>query len=146
MSEMPWALFEVQEDFSLKPKRALDLELVQARFKLGATVIGKYKRSRSKPQHDLYWEILRRVVKGTGRWHAPEDLHEAIKLDLRMVTGLSMMNGEVRFIARSTSFTAMDDDEFQEFFQSAMQSIAEATGIDTDDLIAEIKGDERRAA
>lgn len=90
------------------------------------------KRSkRSNPQNALYWSVLGDVVKATGRWATAEHLHD----DLKLICGYSRKSvnwdtGAVNEIPDSTSFNAMNADEFRVYFDTAMAKLAEHVGYD----------------
>lgn len=139
MSEMPWSLWRVDEN-CLTPKGAYDLHLVTEKYKAGTLLRARFAQPRSLPHHNLYWAVLEHIVQATQMWNSSEDLHEAIKLHLHMVRGIAMLGGGmVRYITKSTDFTSMDQGEFRLFFKNAMLAIEESTGINTDDVIAEVK-------
>lgn len=134
----------------LRPHAAVDLEILAQRYAPGSTLRGRFSQPRSLPRHRLYWAVLSEVVAATDLWPTPEDLHEAVKLELRMVRGVALLNGEVRFLCASIAFDAMDEGQFRIFFDRAMDAIRVATGIDIEAAIAAAKAktgpDERRAA
>ena len=138
MSEAPWNLFTVGDKGVLIPKSRPVMEWITGRYAIGKTVRVKTAQDRSKPQHNLYWEVLRRVVESTDQWVEAEDLHNAIKLHLKMLRGFTLIGGGVHFEPRSTNFNTMDQAEFDRYFKRAMLAIEEATSIDTDELIQEI--------
>lgn len=139
MSEMPWAQLHF-DGAVLRPRSGYDLQIITERYKPGSTLRGKFSQVRSKNQHDLYWAVLREIVEATGRWHSADDLHEAIKFRLRMVRGIEMLGGfGTRYITQSINFSAMDQGEFNRFFDHAKLVISEDTGIDVDFVIRRIK-------
>jgi len=90
------------------------------------------KRSRrSLPQLRLYWTMLHRVVKATGKWPSAEHLHEAIKLTngyIREVVNLR--TGEVSVVADSAALDAMTADEFRVFFDAAVELLSRTLRFD----------------
>lgn len=90
------------------------------------------KRSRrSNPQNGLYWQMLTRIVRATGKWPTPEHLHEELKwicgYRYRMV---DWATGSVVELLDSTAFDRMNTDEFRVYFDLAQQKIAEHLGFD----------------
>ena len=126
----------------LRPNTPFSVNQIKERYAEGTILRAKLTQPRSKPHLDLYWAVLDKVVEATGdRWLSYEDLHTAIKLHLRMVHAISLIEGAVKFEPRSISFSKMDQGEFRLFFKKAMLAIEESTGINTDQVIAEIKRD-----
>jgi hypothetical protein len=122
MSEMPWALLKF-DGSKLHPASSLDLKLIADRYPMGTDLRGKFAKPRSLVHHRLYWAVLSEIVDATDSWLSIEDLHESIKLHLRMVREVHMINGGVRFVTRSISFDAMDQGEYRLFFKRAMLAI-----------------------
>lgn len=138
MSEMPWTLWHFDGTL-LRPKAPFDLSMVADRYKPGTQLRAKFAQPRSLPHHRLYWAILAEVVAATGQWPSVDDLHEAVKIELRMLRGIVLLNGEVRFLTASIAFNEMDQGQFNLFFDNAMATISEHTGIDMQGLIAAAK-------
>lgn len=89
------------------------------------------RTKRSLPQLRLYWAMLHRVVKATGKWPTAEHLHEAIKLTLGYVREVvDLRTGAVSVVADSAALDAMTHDEFRVFFDAAQELISEQLGFD----------------
>lgn len=89
------------------------------------------KRSkRSNPQNSLYWVTLDRVVKATDKWPSPEHLHDALKRVCGFVTINHDLAGNEFITTDSTAFDAMTADEFRNYFDRAMEKLAEHLGFD----------------
>lgn len=89
------------------------------------------KRSkRSNPQNSLYWVVLGNVVNATGKWPTAEHLHDALKRVCGFVTINHDLNGNEFITTDSTSFEAMNADEFRTYFDHAMEKLADAIGYD----------------
>lgn len=141
MSEMPWTLLKF-DGLKLHPSTGLDLKMIADRYPMGTELRGKFAKPRSLPHHRLYWAVLTEIVEATDAWLSIDDLHESIKLHLRMVREVHMINGGVRFVTRSINFDSMEQGEYRLFFKRAMLAIEEATGINTDEVIEMIKARE----
>lgn len=86
---------------------------------------------RSPQHHKLYWSVLNNVVKSTKRWATSAHLHD----DLKMLCGyyrtvINQANGGVYYVPDSIAFDKMDQSEFSEFFENAMEKLATAIGYD----------------
>lgn len=138
--ELPWSLWRFTGR-ELVPRTPFDLDLIAEKYKEGDILRAKFAKDRSSPQHRLYWGILRAVVRSTEMWATPEDLHVAVRLDLRMVKSIILLDGRIEFQPRSISFGAMDQGDFQKFFDQAVKRISESTGISVHDLIEQGKAE-----
>jgi hypothetical protein len=119
-----------KERHGYSPVSAYDAELLFS--DAAGTEYDLVKRTkRSLPQLRLYWAMLGRVVKATGKWPTPEHLHEAIKLTLGYCREVAnLRTGEVTLVADSAALDAMDADQFRVFFDDAVKLIAEQLGFD----------------
>jgi len=86
---------------------------------------------RSPQHHKLYWSALNNVVKSTKRWATTSHLHD----DLKMLCGyyrtvINQANGGVYYVPDSIAFDKMNQSEFKEYFENAMEKLAEAIGFD----------------
>ena len=90
------------------------------------------KRSRRSHKHlRKYWAALGAAIKATGISPTREHLHNELKL----ATGYTqkMVNratGEVHTIPDSIALDAMDQDDFNLFFETAMKMLASWVGYD----------------
>lgn len=139
MSDAPPLTLSVLPNGHLKPLNRFDQERIMTRYPVGARVRARVTMPRSKLRHRLYWSVLAEIVAATGeRWCDTEDLHESVKIALRMMRGVSLLGGGVRYVTRSTEWEKMGEDEFKIFFDKAMIIIQEDTGIDTQAVIDEL--------
>lgn len=88
------------------------------------------KQLRSLPQLRLYWAILHKVNEATGKFASAEHLHDAIKAKLGYVRQIKLLSGVEVIATDSAAFAAMDAQQFKEFFDKAMQLIAETFEFD----------------
>lgn len=105
---------------------------------IGEDVTVKVVRGRSLPQHRLFWAVLSHVAEAS-QWETPERLLIAIKIRLGRYDLMKMPSGKVVPVPDSISFQAMPQDEFQKFFDAAVDLICAEVipGTDTARLIAE---------
>ena len=114
----------------LVPASAYDAERLDA-IPDGAEFDAVERSVRSLPHHRLYWAALDTAVRATGRWATPEALHTALKVECGRVEPVFGLDGKVKgMIPDSTSFAAMGQREFAEYFGQAMAKLAEAVGFD----------------
>lgn len=88
------------------------------------------RTKRSNPQNALYWSTLGHVVSATGKWPNAEKLHDALKRACGFITVNYDMQGNEFITTDSTAFEAMSADEFQVYFDLAMEKLADALGFD----------------
>jgi hypothetical protein len=88
------------------------------------------RTKRSNPQNSLYWVTLGHVVSATGKWPNAEKLHDALKRACGFVTVSYDMSGKEYITTDSTAFDAMTADEFREYFDQAMEKLADSLGFD----------------
>lgn len=86
---------------------------------------------RSNPHHNKYWVVLRRVCAATGKWPDAEHLHDEIKYACGYYRlKYSSLAGQFLRIPDSISFDEMTQQEFNEYFDMAMHTLAEDLGYD----------------
>lgn len=111
------------------PASAFDAELVDA-LPLDAELDAERRTRRSNPQLRLYWAALGRVVKATGAWPSAEHLSDALKRDLGYVEVRRNLIGKPYLATDSIALDAMEQPDFQEYFNAAMARLAEVVGFD----------------
>ncbi len=96
----------------------------------------KPEKKRSPPQHKLYWQILNKAVQATNKWATSEHLHN----DLKMLCGhykatLNAFTGDVYYTADSTAYEKMTQDEFNKYFETALEKLSTALELDPMELL-----------
>ena len=89
------------------------------------------RSQRSNPQNRLYWQLLRKIVAGSGRWPTEAHLHN----DLKMATGywrwgIDMKTRTTVRIIDSTAFDKMRHEEFRAYFDRALEVLTDYLGHD----------------
>lgn len=113
----------------LYPASPFDAEQLDA-FPVGTEFRAASLTKRSLPQHRTYWRALSGVVAATEAWPTAEHLHRALKRDLGYVTTVLGLNGKPFEDEDSTAFDAMNQEQFQAYFNTAMKRLAEVVGYD----------------
>ena len=86
---------------------------------------------RSNPHHNMYWGILRSVCRATGKWPREENLHEDLKWACGYVRlRYNTLSGQYMRSPDSISFDDMTQQEFNTYFEMAMEKLAESLGYD----------------
>ena len=101
---------------------------------LDEDVLVQIRRPRNIKHHRLYWALINEVAESTGRWPSAEALHRWVKWKLEMYRPVAVKNELVVLEWESTDFASMGQDEFRTFFERAINTIAEETGIDPEAL------------
>jgi hypothetical protein len=98
-------------------------------------------RTRSNRQHRFFWGLLHKVCENHETYQKPEQLLLWIKIRLGYVEEVRFHNEEVWWVAKSTSFNAMGQDEFGKFLNAALDLIVEEVipGITLDELLFEVQ-------
>ena len=91
----------------------------------------KSTKIRSNKHHNMYWSILNKVVKATGKWPTKDHLHDELKWACGYVRmRYNKLNGQHMRMVDSISFDEMDQKEFAAYFDMAMATLAEGIGYD----------------
>ena len=107
----------------------------------GKDLTVEIKRQRSVRQNNFFRALLRKVVENTDDYQTPEQLLLWIKVRLGLVDEVKFHDGGVFFIARSTSFNAMGQDDFTKLFDQVLHLICSEVipGLDSDALLYEVE-------
>lgn len=116
----------------LSPVSAWDSEELAA-FPDGMAFDMIPRNKRSPPHNGKYWVILTRICAATGLWPTREHMHKAIKYDLGYTEVIYGPNGKpLCVIPDSTAFDKMPQEEFNAFYERAMEWISRELAIDPD--------------
>lgn len=99
----------------------------------------KKKSNRSNPQLKMLWSIAKVVVDNSEKFKmgkAAEVLMDITKLELDYCYHCSI-NGKIRTIAKSISFSAMKPEEFNQFCNDAYDLWSRMLGCTVADLVAQ---------
>ena len=95
------------------------------------------RHGRSVQQMRFYRAVLSVAVEKTeaGRlFRTPDALHLALKLHLGYVEEVVQIDGTIVLQAQSARFDAMPHEEFTEFVEAALRTLAEEYGVDVETL------------
>ena len=88
-------------------------------------------QTRSNPHHNMYWAVLHKVVKATGKWPTKDHLHDELKWACGYVRmRYTNFTGQHMRTVDSISFDDMSQKEFNDYFDMAMTTLAEGIGYD----------------
>ena len=91
--------------------------------------------NRSPEHHKLYWSVLGKAVKATGKWPSADHLHRELKMACGYFKTVVSEFGGIYYVPDSIGMKKMDQKEFNTYFEHAMSKLAEAVGTDPMDLL-----------
>lgn len=109
---------------------------VLRKIKLGKMVRCEITQPRNIQHHRKFFALLNTVWQAAGDWVTVEDLLVELKIKLGVTKDVVIRDsGEIVKIIGSISFAAMDQLEFEKFYERAIQALClMAGGIDSDML------------
>lgn len=117
------------------------------RLRLGDLVLCTVKRPRNYEFHKKFFALVRLCYMNLPEWmeqdlgiHSEEDMLISIKLDLSLAKTI-YINGQPVVVPGSISFAAMDNTEFERFYNRCVDLVLNRylCGTDRQDLLDEIK-------
>ncbi len=109
---------------------------------MGELVMVEIRRPRSPQHHRMFWALATLVYGNLDETVYPsiEDFVGALKIAAGYSTRVALPSGEVAFIPRSISFSNMDQDEFNKFYEKVSDIIAKQflPGVTSDELRDEV--------
>lgn len=110
------------------------------KLKLGDVVAVDVRKPRCLSHHRLYWALCQLVAENMDGHYDAEVVSDVIKIRAGHVLPVKTAKGEV-FLPKSISFAAMDQLQFNEFFDRALRVVVSdiLPGLDSDTLRAEVE-------
>lgn len=116
---MPEGLLIVRS-FGLVPGDPATAELV-SRYKAGQPLRVKMTGARNVRQHRLYWSLVQKIASAVG---LPADtVSSVLKIKAGCVDHFTGKDGAVMTWPKSIAFSQMDQAEFAEFFERALEVV-----------------------
>ena len=105
----------------------------------GDDILVTIARARSGRQNALYWQFIAKVAEGCG-YDSPQTLHNQVKAALGYFDLMRTLDGNAITVLRSTSFDDMEPEEFNDFFNRAIDLLCRdlLPGMTSDELKREI--------
>jgi len=119
-----WTFSAVRRGGVLFPASARSEQIVRE-FAFNKPVLLEARNARNPEHHELFFAILDRVVKATGRFPNSDALNKALKFQLGITDEWYDLNGELHIEPGSIAWSAMPQDQFKNFFDKAMLIIGE---------------------
>ena len=104
------------------------------KLKLGKEVMVEVKRVRNGKMHRLWWALMSILANNLEGDYSPEAICDYIKIKIGLVN-VCEINGEVIQTPKSISYSAMDQTDFEHFFEQAINFACEH-------LIPDLKSEE----
>jgi len=111
------------------------------RYQIGQTYKATVRKPRIGVDHRRYWKLLSVVSENSEQFESVELLHEYVKLRTGHCSPIAnKLTGEIFLVPRSISFTAMDQVQFEEFWQRVVRLVCTEIipGLDEDELQLEV--------
>jgi len=122
-------------------------------WKLGATIKGVFKVSRSNGRNDWYWKLCEIVLENSERFGSKEEVSDTIKLGCGVVKTVQRYEHGEWTIERSPgsiAFRNMDEPTFRAFTIRAQNFVCSMLGCESEQLAEALEDylnpDSRRAA
>lgn len=96
---------------------------IWSKIRLGATVAAYCRHARDTVQHNKFWLLVQTVWENQERFKTTEALAEEIKIKLGYVDSYEVSGDRVVVRTKSISFYEMDQLEFDEFYNKAVEFI-----------------------
>lgn len=136
MSEKPRITIKLREG-RFEPATAFDAEAL-AQYS-GEQMFDLLPISKRSPEHHkLYWSLLGKAVKATGKWPTSEHLHRDLKMTCGYYTTVVNEFGGVYLLPDTIAMKKMDQKQFNEFFETAMEKLSDALGFDPMELLNDV--------
>lgn len=137
---MPDTIIMRRRGQSLVPVSNMDAEALEE-FPEGRDLTVTITRVRSHKQHRFFWALLQKICVNSETYSTPAKLLLWLKVRLGYVEEVRFHNETVWWVAKSTSFNAMSQDEFKKFFDAALDVIVTEVipDLNTRHLIREVE-------
>jgi hypothetical protein len=138
-SKSQWILVR-KVNGAMVPHAPYDVEMFE-RYPTNIPLRIQLAQPRSGPRHRLYRVILRIVVANTDKFSTEDALHKTLLMGCGVTEPVLTTEAEIIYCPSSTAFDAMPEEEFNIYFDEAMQIIASVVipGLDLDELLKEAR-------
>lgn len=129
MSDKPKISVKLNDRGQLEPVTSFDAEQL-AQCSKGHCFSLSSTKERSLEQHKLYWSILHKIVKATNKWPSADHCHRELKFALGYYQTIASQWGGIYYYPDSTALKKMDQKEFNNYFERAMEKLSSTLGFD----------------
>lgn len=127
--------FYIKTDFGLVPK--FESEWYN-KLKTGDVVEAKIVKPRNVKFHNKFWGLMHVVFENQDIYNDIEFMREELTKAAGFFDLYVNHKGNVCYMAKSISFSSMDEEEFEVFYQAIMDKCCEVWGYDPELLEHEI--------
>ena len=110
------------------------------KLRVGDIVRVEMKRPRNVDHHRKLFALLELILRNQTRYASMDALLDAIKVFVGHCTVMKLRDGREVYVPKSISFSAMDQTEFDQFFDRVVKVVTEQIipGLDRKDLEREL--------
>ncbi len=109
-----------------------------AKWKMGDKIMVEVRRPRNPQHHRLFFALAKAVVDNTDRYKTVDLFVAACKIYAGHYDEIQMTDGRVGLIPKSISFESMSQDEFDPFFDRALDLASKVLSVDAPTIRDEI--------
>jgi hypothetical protein len=126
--------------FKLEPITPYDEEALY-KFAEGCDLTVTIKRPRSNKQHRFFWGLLQKVCENHDVYRQADQLLLWLKVRMGYVEEVRFHNEKVWWVAKSTNYNSMPQDEFRKFFDEALDIIVTEVipDLNKEELVREVE-------
>ena len=110
------------------------------RIAQGKEIMCEIKQARNPRFHRFAFALFNAIAEGTGDFTSLEALRTWFKIRLGYADPIIGPDGKTHWVVRSLSFEKMDEADFREFFERAIDLAVKTWGFERPDLLNEIEG------
>ena len=100
---------------------------IVSKIRIGDEITVDFKPKRNHKNHRRFFSMLQGVVRNSDHYKSTDNLLDVIKLKKGYFEIVVSHDGKQHYIPKSIAFDKMDEEEFKEFFSSAIDIILEFT-------------------
>lgn len=137
---MPEVVYVRRKGSKLEPCSLVDEEAM-SEFPEGKDLSITISRTRSSKQHRFFWAFLNKICENHETYKRAEQLLLWLKIRLGYVEQVHFHDDQIWWVPQSISFNGMDQNEFQKFFNAALDIVVSEVipGLSVEQLIVEIE-------
>jgi len=101
-----------------------------SKIQMGYTVFLEFKPKRNMKFHKKYWALLNQVILNQDHYKNVNNLHEAIKFKGGYYETIIPLDASPFIVTKSIAFHSMDNAEFNDFYDVALDECLKLVGED----------------
>lgn len=138
-------------EHGIRPADDVTLDMFR-KLAVGEVIEATVKHARRQKHNRLFFALLTKIAKATGRWPNSKALLFSLKIELGHCDLVQRLDGTTAPHPRSISFSALDQSAFREFFDGSIRVLEEhvlpdiADMPEVQEIYQMIDGSDRRRA